>query len=118
MVRIFVYGTLKQGFGAHALMQEAGARLIGPAKTAARYHLYDQGGFPGMIEDADLEGGVKGELYEVDEDALWRIDAYECINQGLFRRAEVELEGGGKALAYLFNREYFSCLRIESGEWT
>lgn len=117
MARIFVYGTLKRGFHAHGLMQNAPAAFLREATTAPRFQLYDIGAFPGLVEDESLEGGVKGELFEVPEAALKDLDRYECVSRGLFRRGEVELEDGSKSLAYFFNMSLEGAHRIESGVW-
>jgi gamma-glutamylcyclotransferase (GGCT)/AIG2-like uncharacterized protein YtfP len=116
MARVFVYGTLKKGFPAHKLMVDADAKFEGIAVTDCAYQLYDQGNFPGMVEE-DGPTGVHGEVYDVPEKAMSKLDAYECVSSGLFRRAEIELADGTKALAYLFARDYYAALRIESGVW-
>ena len=79
-----------------------------------------------MKEDPSIEGGVKGELYEVSEVTLQILDIYECVDSGLFNRREIELENGELAFAYVFNgsKIHFSegntvfDDRIESGEWS
>lgn len=116
MVKVFVYGTLKKNFPAHELMEEVGAKFLSNAVTDCAYQLYDQGNFPGMVEE-DGPTGVHGELYEVPEAGLHLLDGYECVGQGLFRRAEIELADGTKALAYLYARPYCAALRVESGVW-
>lgn len=114
-MNIFVYGTLRKGQYAHRLMD--GAKFLGEAVTATKYQLYDVGSFPGLIEDPSIEGGVSGELYEITEDMLPRIDHYEGVAHGLFRRGEVVLSDGSTANAYFFNRSIDQAIRIESGVW-
>lgn len=113
MAKMFVYGTLKRGQSAHDLME--GSKFLGEMSTHPRYSLYNMGGFPGMGEGKEA-GGVHGELFEVDEDCLWRVDRYEGAPH-LFKRAVIELADGTKAEAYMFNRSLAGRPRIKSGVW-
>ncbi len=116
-MKLFVYGTLKRNFRAHRLMERAPAAFLREVVTAPRYQLYDVGSFPGLFENPDIVGGVHGELYEVPESAFRDLDNYECVNSGLFRRGEVELEDGSKALAYFICQDVKNCTFIENGIW-
>lgn len=116
MNKIFFYGTLKSGFSAHYLL-EHDAKFVAKATTSSQYSLYDVGSFPGMVKE-ESQSGVKGELFEVNKKCLERLDRYEGIEHGLFRRDEIELDDGNKVLAYLFNRSFQDAEKIESGEWT
>lgn len=124
MTRIFVYGTLKRNFSAHELINNGRSQFVAEATTDPRYHLHSIGemrAFPGMVEGDGEPGGVRGEVYEVDDITLGVLDRYECVQQGLFERKEIELEDGTTALAYLFTGD--DCMgmrrgrRIESGVW-
>ena len=112
MSRVFVYGTLKSGFSAHQLLQAA--RFV-DGQFALNCALDDQGSFPGMVFEAGNR--VWGEVYEVDDDTLQSLDHYEGVAHGLYRREEVELYDGSKALAYLFNRDHSGRPKVESGVW-
>lgn len=70
---IFVYGTLIRGNGNHAYFLNQ-SRFLG-AGTLKGYALYDLGSFPGIKPCAD--DFVKGELFEVDEGTLARINRLE-----------------------------------------
>ncbi len=69
-MRVFIYGTLLQGLERSDAL--ASSRCLGPALTGAA--LYDLGSFPG-IKDGDAP--VVGELSEVDEAVLERLDRIE-----------------------------------------
>ena len=73
---VFVYGTLKKGFGNNHVMKSAGGRLLAAGKTEDKYPLYVQG-LPYLVEDRynPLASQVKGELWEVD--TLRPLDALE-----------------------------------------
>lgn len=64
---VFVYGSLKQGFALHALLQ--GQLRVGNAWTEPWYRLFDLGSYPGLVEWP--EGlAIRGEVYEVDTECL------------------------------------------------
>ncbi|MDF3057341.1 MAG: hypothetical protein K0R17_1556 [Rariglobus sp.] len=89
MPLIFVYGTLKRGCKNHRHL--AGQHYLGEARTVPGFRLYHLGSYPGMVADVSDTEGVTGELWSVDADALARLDAFEGIDEGLYRRAFVSL---------------------------
>ncbi len=101
MTRIFVYGTLKRGCKNHHWL--AGQRFIAEARTQPIYRLYDMGGYPGMIR-ADNGVAVEGEIWEVDEGGMARLDVLEDIEGGEYERVLLELEGE-RVEGYLFLRD-------------
>ena len=116
MTRLFCYGTLKRDQRAHRLLSKWEPTFIGEAKTHQRYHLYDQGCFPGMVVDEDQVGGVYGELFDVCDSGMEAMDYYESVDSGLFRRENIELEDGSTAIAYLVVKPIKN-RRIKSGRW-
>lgn len=91
MTRVFVYGTLKRGGENHEWL--AGQRFLGAARTLPQYRMFDLGGHPGMI--IDEQGiAIEGEVWEVDEAALTRLDVLEDIESGEYERVPVLLDGG------------------------
>jgi gamma-glutamylcyclotransferase (GGCT)/AIG2-like uncharacterized protein YtfP len=85
---LFVYGTLKRGCRNHRHI--AGQDFVGAARTATGCHLVDLGGYPGIVANGD-SGEVEGEVWRVDADALRRLDAFEGVHEGLYRRARISL---------------------------
>ncbi|MBW8780332.1 MAG: gamma-glutamylcyclotransferase [Verrucomicrobia bacterium] len=102
MQRLFVYGTLKRGCKNHRHL--AGQRYVGEARTAPGFRLYSLGDYPGMAADVLDHEGVAGEVWEVSADALARLDDFEGVDQGLYRRAPVPLLApfSGPVDAYLY----------------
>jgi gamma-glutamylcyclotransferase (GGCT)/AIG2-like uncharacterized protein YtfP len=86
---LFVYGTLKHGCSNHPHL--AGQTFVGNARTAPGYRLYDLGGYPGIAAKPDDREGVVGEVWSVVDDALQRIDAFEGVHEGLYRRVALPL---------------------------
>jgi gamma-glutamylcyclotransferase (GGCT)/AIG2-like uncharacterized protein YtfP len=86
---VFVYGTLKRRCSNHHFM--AGQKFVGEARTAPGFRLFDLGGYPGMVVRPDDKDGVTGEIWEVDADALVRLDALEGVSEKTYRREVVPL---------------------------
>ena len=120
MTRVFVYGTLLQGFGNNRLLR--GQEFLGTAETEGEFTLLSLTGFPGLMEGG--ETAIKGEVYEVDDECLVWLDFLEGVNPknpegGLYRRLDVVLADGQEVVTYCINREEgdgdFDS--IESGDW-
>jgi gamma-glutamylcyclotransferase (GGCT)/AIG2-like uncharacterized protein YtfP len=100
---LFVYGTLKTGERNNPLYL-AGQSVLGPARTPPRYRLYDCGPYPGLVE-ADDGVSVVGELWDIDESCLARIDLLEGVAEGLYERRVIRLEEPAvEASVYLYLR--------------
>jgi gamma-glutamylcyclotransferase (GGCT)/AIG2-like uncharacterized protein YtfP len=91
-VRLFVYGSLRRGAENH---HELGAAVfLGLVNTAPRYGIVRVGAYPALVAGSTA---IAGELYELEHGALRALDAFEGPG---YRRALVQLEGGGDAEAY------------------
>lgn len=86
---LFIYGTLKRQGSNHHYMQ--GQRFIDTAATAPLYRMYDMGGYPGMVEDSQNGLSIQGEIWEVDEAALQRLDELEDLDSGEYTREIIPL---------------------------
>lgn len=110
----FVYGTLKQGFGNHWLMEEQmkkkHCRLVGTAQTKHKYPLVC-GPFqvPFLLDVCGSGEHVRGELYEVDTHCLGLLDELEGISKGHYVRCPLTLTG--LELDKSFDEENLSLLR-------
>lgn len=89
MHRIFVYGTLKRGCKNHAHIKDQTFETV--ARSLPGYRLYDLGQYPGLIEDAADGEGVAGEIWQVDAQALRRLDRFEGTTEGLYVRRAIRL---------------------------
>jgi len=94
MHKLFVYGTLKQGFGNSRLFRYGESKLIGPATTVEHFILMDFGGYPGMYE-ATRDTRIKampiiGELWECDDKVLGMIDGLEG-HPNMYRRTPIQV---------------------------
>lgn len=75
---VFVYGTLKRGFGNHRVMQEAGGVYVGDA-TMHNMKMIGMGGIPCIDFGDGYE--VKGEVYKVSNNKIHVIDILEGFSE-------------------------------------
>ncbi len=87
--KIFVYGTLMEGQRAHDRLSDA--RLIGKA-ILRDYRMFDLGSFPGI--QPHKGGSIVGELYEVSDDMITKLDSYESEGE-LYNREKVKVITSG-----------------------
>lgn len=104
-MKVFVYGTLKKGYGNHRLL--AASKFIDVAATYENYLLYD-GGFPYAVnqENCNEEDNtlpVLGEVYEVDRATLAALDQLEGEGDFYYRHSRpVFLRVGGLVQAFIY----------------
>jgi gamma-glutamylaminecyclotransferase len=91
--RVFVYGTLKEGFPNFHINQ--GVRVPGRWVTARRFSLYIVGHdhVPWLVDEGEAAGQfVEGELYDVDSAHMPRMDALENLGEpGGYRREVIDV---------------------------
>ena len=116
---LFIYGTLMPGLRLEAEMH--GARLLGAALVPGR--LVDVGRYPGLLHG---EGLVTGEVYEVNDAQLARLDEVEDMVPGnraasQYWREEVIVSGGPlqglRVQTYVYNRPTEDCVPIPHGDY-
>lgn len=73
MHRIFVYGTLKKGFPNYDRFLKG---LEGKRAKAIGFDLHEGPGFPYSVKGSGI---VQGEVYEVDDATLERLDRLEGV---------------------------------------
>jgi len=102
---VFVYGTLKRGEENHDWLE--GQHFVTIARTQPHYRLFDLAGYPGMVRAVDGLA-VEGEVWEVSEEGMARLDLLEDVAGGEYERVVIALEGefaGQKVESYLYLRE-------------
>jgi len=86
--KVFVYGSLKKGFGNHRIIENS--TFIGEAVTKdSDFQMISFGGFPGVVRRPEFINRVHGELYEVDDKALRHMDMLES-NGMFYNRDELD----------------------------
>lgn len=117
--KIFVYGTLKRGHGNHRYL--AGSKFLGAGKTRNKYAMYVSG-IPFVIVTEPVSQ-ISGELYEVDDQTLCKLDQLEG-HPNWYQREQVEIcldNNFGKSsavTAWLYFNEDKSGTLIPSGCFT
>ena len=99
-MKLFVYGTLKKGLHNHSFLK--GAKFIGDAYAGPGFTLVIKG-LPYLLRDNEGEG-CEGELYEITNLQLKRIDFLEGHPHWYERKEITVYTNGGKshkAWAYL-----------------
>src|SRR6185437_10156830 len=96
---LFAYGTLAPDG------PEAAAR-DGWVADRVRGRLFDLGPYPALVIEGDPEEGwVAGYVRTVDRDELiGRLDPYEGVDEGLYRRLAATTEAGRRAWVYVYAR--------------
>ena len=117
-MKVFVYGTLKKGYGNHRLLESVNASLLGPDVIAGR--LYSGPWFPMLVAPEELGELVEGEVYEIPEEhesaALLRLDTLEGVPH-LYQRIETTTAKGHKVFAYLWMRPTEGLMHLPEGKW-
>lgn len=111
-MRIFVYGTLKRGFGNHRLL--ATATFVGEATTLPHYTM-EAYRCPRVSKGGTTS--IHGEVYEVDQRTLQNLDRLEG-HPTLYCRTTITLADGTKADIYLTHRGDPNANIIHDGRWT
>lgn len=98
--RLFVYGTLMRGEGAHRLLERWKARFLGSPRTPPAYTLVEAAGgaYPALV--AGGTRAIEGELFAIDAAALPALDAYEEA-PAVYQRIAERFEGYGEAWVYV-----------------
>ncbi len=97
---VFVYGTFMKGETHHGVLAQS--RFLGPATSLPAYDLEQIDDYPAMIPGGST--AIRGELYEVDDATLSKLDAIEEVPV-YYLRETITLANGTVAQTYLMPRE-------------
>lgn len=115
---VFVYGTLKEGFSNHGLLRDS--IYHGKHETGAVHKMLSLGGFPGVIWNGGTSP-IHGEVYEVTDATLARLDSLEGYPHFYDRRLIVTQYGA--AYIYVLSDDFLQKHPIggrnyvENGVW-
>lgn len=82
-MKLFVYGSLRQGFPNHHLLTEGGAVLLGEYESEEKLYMVGlkSGAYPYVIDESlhptCVQTTIRGEVYEVTYDLMQRLDLFE-----------------------------------------
>ena len=86
---VAVYGTLKQGYGNHHVMQADKGEFVSAGVTVLPFKMFGGWGFPRVVEEMNMDGnGVHVEVFECPD--VQHMDSLEG-HPHFFCRKEVEV---------------------------
>ena len=120
---VFVYGSLKRGFGNHRCLE--GAEFIGPG-ILDNAKMLNLGAFPGLVPATT--GEIFGEIYKITPTILVRLDRLEGHPHFYCREIKPIFEGFEQnspcfeAWVYYLSKDSIAhyseiCETIPSGNW-
>jgi gamma-glutamylcyclotransferase (GGCT)/AIG2-like uncharacterized protein YtfP len=113
MEPVFVYGSLRKGMHNHRVM--GSSKLLAEA-TLTGFDMYQVSSFPAIVVG---EGGVKGEIYLVDNATLARLDRLEG-HPRMYRREVVTVQSGSclfDVWVYVWQGPVDYLAPVPSGDW-
>jgi gamma-glutamylcyclotransferase (GGCT)/AIG2-like uncharacterized protein YtfP len=129
---LFVYGTLRRKPSPRtkqASLGEAHQRFLINShycgEALVNGYLYSLGEYPGLILDENTTGQVKGEIFQIEESDLKKLDEYEEIDplstNNEYQRIQTEItaDSGERFLAWVYILNDVDRKRkiIQSGDW-
>ncbi len=122
-IRMFVYGTLRQGLGLSHLLKSASYQGSGFVYGT----MYDLGSFPGIkLDESNKTKKVIGEVYFIDRETMARLDYVEGYNPNApeyslyVRKPVIVLNSNHEeqfGYIYEYNQYIDNAATIESGDW-
>ncbi len=113
---VFVYGTLRRGDARSMSVRFPDSKFIAEAQVSGS--LYDLGAYPGLLLN-ESNSSVLGEVYEVDDETLKKLDDFEASSYYWRKQVEISLGAHRKACwTYEPDPEFYSLRTlITSGDW-
>ncbi|HEV7376687.1 MAG TPA: gamma-glutamylcyclotransferase family protein [Pyrinomonadaceae bacterium] len=113
---VFVYGTLRRGGAGAMSIRFPDSKFIADATVSGS--LYDLGAYPGLLLN-ESNSLVIGEVYEVDDEILNKLDDFEASSNYWRKQVEISLDTHRKiGWTYEPNPEFYShSTLITSGDW-
>lgn len=111
--RVFVYGTLRKGHYNHAMMRDA--TFVANASTFGK--MYSAGSFPMVSIENHDNHLVEGEIYEVSDELLQRLDDLESHPKWYVRTLVETTSGPAEMYVMPAARMYKGMREIPSGDW-
>jgi gamma-glutamylcyclotransferase (GGCT)/AIG2-like uncharacterized protein YtfP len=113
---LFVYGKLRSGGALGMDRHFPGSKSAGDATVNGR--LYDLGDYPGLVLD-DAGSPTRGEVYEIDEETLRKLDEVEAAADYYRKLTEATLSNQ-KRTCWIYLPDPERCAGreiISSGDW-
>lgn len=113
--KVLVYGSLMKGYWNHPLIADQKCIGTGILKGYEMYHVHS---FPGIIK-GNISDFIVGEVYEVPEDVLKRLDRLESEGELYIRKLEkVSINNEEiEAYVYVWNFNVLGCEKVKTKPW-
>jgi gamma-glutamylcyclotransferase (GGCT)/AIG2-like uncharacterized protein YtfP len=111
-MRVFVYGTLKVGFGNNYLL--AAGTYVGKAVTEPKYTMYSAGHFPYVRIGGSQK--IQGEVFEVNEVTVRQLDQLEQ-HPNWYKRQVVQTSLGEAWMYIMPPTQQMGGNEVKSGNW-
>jgi len=111
LIKVAVYGTLKQGYGNHRLL--VNSKLLGTDITEPKWTMLDLGAFPALVHGHNT---AVIEVYEVTLPVFESLDRLEGY-PSFYNRKEIDTKYGKAWVYYMLERDNYMQTVVESGEW-
>jgi len=112
MIRVFTYGTLKEGHGNHRLFEAANAKFMGFDSVTGPFQMQDMVGFPGVFRPAALDEDaqpknnvIKGEVWALEPEGLASVDLLEG-HPHFYRREKMWTDNNHRAWMFILNPDF------------
>lgn len=109
---VYVYGTLRKGYGNNSLMK--GGILLSVDRLKG-WNMFTHGGFPWITRGT---GEITAELWWIPDGAIHAVDSLE--GEGLmYHREKIRTPHGTKAFIYVAGEMLTAkkSIKIKSGDW-
>lgn len=117
MSKVLVYGSLMKSYWNHPLIKNQKYIGIGTLEGYEMYHVHS---FPGIIKSKNNQEYIFGEVYEVTDDVLKKLDRLESEGEMYIRRQEKITVNGEEieAYVYVWNRNINpGCEKVKTRPW-
>lgn len=115
MNKVFVYGTLKSGFSNNILITTNPQNKHLGDDVLEGFQMYNLGVFPIVFHSEENTDIIRGEVWEVEDSTLNRLDILE--GHPTFYKRELVDTAYGKAWIYIFQEFHFSHGLEKISEW-
>jgi len=116
MKRIFVYGSLREGFGNWRYFLHGNSTKLGNCVVEGNYAMHSFGGFPAVKHTNVNPTHIVGEVYEVSDVVYQDIEHLESY-PSFYDREKVDTPWGEADMYIILNDELSDKPIIESGDW-
>lgn len=112
---VFVYGTLRKGFGNHYLLRTS--EYLGEFRQPVHFDMVDMGAYPGLVEtNTPFSSTITVEAYKIDKETLKRLDNLE--GYPLFYNRKVIKIGDIEGYIYYLNEgDKYNYKIVREGDW-